>query len=141
MDEEGMAGNLKDTNWEEVDVSKITQEEYDSWEEQFISFFLKHTKEELYQEALKRGIHLLPAYAPDELVKERQLVSREYWTKVEHPELGTSITYPGPFAHLSLTPCQIRRRAPLIGEHNQEIYQELEISLQELVTLKEANII
>ncbi len=141
MNEEGMAGKLKDISWAEIDVSKITQEEYDSWEGEFIKFFLKHTREELYQEALKRGIHLLPAYTPDELVKERQLVSRNYWTEVAHPELNTTITYPGPFARFSLTPCQIRRRAPLIGEHNQEIYQELGISPEELITLKQANII
>ena len=126
MDKEGMAGKLKDVNWQDIDVSKITQEEYDSWEEQFIEFFLTHTKEELYREAEKKHIHLLPAYAPDELLKYDQLVSRKYWTKVEHPELGTTITYPGQFTRLSLTPCSIRRRAPLIGEHNQEIYKELE---------------
>jgi formyl-CoA transferase len=141
MDEEGMAGKLKDVNWEEIDVSQITQEQYDSWEGQFIKFFLKHTKEELYQEAVKRHIHLLPAYTPDELVKEKQLASREYWTEVEHPELGISITYPGPFARLTLTPCPIRRRAPLIGEHNQEIYQKLGVSPEELVALKGANVI
>jgi crotonobetainyl-CoA:carnitine CoA-transferase CaiB-like acyl-CoA transferase len=61
--------------------------------------------------------------------------------EVEHPELGTSITYPGPFAHLSLTPYSIRRRAPLIGEHKQEVYQELGISPEELISLKEAGII
>jgi hypothetical protein len=44
-----MAGNLKDVNWEKIDVGEITQEEYDSWERQFINFFLKHTKEELYE--------------------------------------------------------------------------------------------
>ena len=141
MDEEGMVGNLKDINWKEMDVSKITQEEYDSWEKQFINFFLTHTKEELYQEAVKRHIHLLPAYTPDELVKEKQLNSRDYWTEVAHPELGVSITYPGPFARLSLTPYQIRRRAPLPGEHNQEIFQELGITLDKLTTLKRANII
>ncbi|MFC1970203.1 CaiB/BaiF CoA transferase family protein [Chloroflexota bacterium] len=141
MDEEGMAGKLKDVNWEEIDVSQITQEEYDSWEGQFIKFFLRHTKEELYQEAVKRHIHLLPAYTPDELVKERQLASREYWTEVEHPELGISITYPGPFARLTRTPCPIRRRAPLIGEHNQEVYQKLGVSPEELVTLKGTNVI
>jgi len=141
MDEEGMAGNLKDINWKEMDVSKIGQEEYDSWEEQFIHFFLSHTKEELYREALKRHIHLLPAYTTDELVKEKQLTSRDYWTEVAHPELGTSITYPGPFARLNLTPYQIRQRAPLIGEHNHEVYRELGITTEKLASLERANVI
>ncbi|MDD5093352.1 MAG: CaiB/BaiF CoA-transferase family protein [Dehalococcoidia bacterium] len=141
MDEEGMAGNLKQVKWEEIDVGQLTQEEYDSWEDQFMKFFLRHTKEDLYREAVKRGIHLLPAYAPDELLTDRQLLSRNFWVDVEHPELGANITYPGPAARLSATPLGIRRHSPLIGEHNQDIYGELGISAKELVTLKESGII
>ncbi|MFA4837350.1 MAG: CaiB/BaiF CoA-transferase family protein, partial [Dehalococcoidia bacterium] len=141
MEEEGLAGNLKDVKWDEIDVSQVTQEDYDSWEDQFTTFFLCHTKEELYREAIKRGIHLLPAYAPDELVNDKQLASRSYWTEVAHPELGASITYPGPFARLNDAPLDIRMRSPLIGEHNHEIYQELGISLKELAALREADII
>jgi len=43
---------------------------------------------------------------------------------VPHPELGDVITYPGAFVKSSETVCQIRRPAPLIGEHNQEILQK-----------------
>jgi formyl-CoA transferase len=32
---------------------------------------------------------------------------------------------PGPFAKLSETPLTINRRAPRLGEHNDEIYREL----------------
>jgi formyl-CoA transferase len=61
---------------------------------------------------------------------------------VEHPELARSIVYPGCFARFSGAPCRIRRRAPLIGEHNQEIYHgELGMPQEELVRLKEAGII
>jgi crotonobetainyl-CoA:carnitine CoA-transferase CaiB-like acyl-CoA transferase len=61
---------------------------------------------------------------------------------VEHPELGTKIRYPGPFAKLSETPIQITRRAPLIGEHNEEIYvKELGMSHKEMQTLKKAEVI
>ena len=39
-----------------------------------------------------------------------------------HPELEDAIPYCGPFIHLSETPVDYQRRAPLIGEHNREIY-------------------
>jgi crotonobetainyl-CoA:carnitine CoA-transferase CaiB-like acyl-CoA transferase len=40
------------------------------------------------------------------------------------------------------TPWRISRRAPLIGEHNKEIYQEeLGFSREEMLLLKEARII
>lgn len=141
MDEEGLAGDLTKVKWEEIDVSNLTQKDYDSWEKQFLNFFLQHTKEELYREAVRRGIHLLPAYAPDELVHDRQLVARNYWSEVEHPELGSTIVYPGPFAGLSETPLRVRGRAPLIGEHNREIYRELGLSDAELAGLKDAEVI
>jgi crotonobetainyl-CoA:carnitine CoA-transferase CaiB-like acyl-CoA transferase len=38
--------------------------------------------------------------------------------------------------------CGIRRRAPLIGEHNEEIYKkELGLSAEELMVLKQSGII
>ncbi len=141
MDEEGMAGHLKEVNWEEIDVGMLTQAEYDSWEELFLNFFRRHTKAELYEGALQRGIHLLPAYAPEDLLRDKQLASRDYWQEIHHPELGTNITYPGPFAKLNFTPLDIKRRAPLIGEHNREIYESLGISAKEMATLQDEGII
>ena len=141
MKEEGRAGDLGDVKWDEIDVSRITQEEYDSWEKTFVDFFQQHTKDELYQEALKRRIHLLPVYTVEDLLEDKQLAARNYWTQVEHQELGTTITYPGPFVRFSLVPSNIRRRAPLIGEHNHEVLGEIGISPGELINLKEMDII
>ena len=53
-----------------------------------------------------------------------------------------TLTYCGQFAILSSTPLTLRRRAPLIGEHNNEIYQgELGISGEELKQLKDSLVI
>ena len=71
-----------------------------------------------------------------------QLKARGFWVEVEHPELKTKITYPGAFGHLSGTPPRITRRAPLIGEHNREIYTgELGISHEQLIMLTQAGVI
>ena len=57
-------------------------------------------------------------------------------------ELGTTVTYPGPFAKASETPIKTSRRAPLIGEHNEEVYlDELGLSQQDLLTLQQAKVI
>ncbi len=56
--------------------------------------------------------------------------------------METSITHPGPFAVLSETPIQVAKRAPLLGEHNMEIYHgELGLSYQELAILKQGKVI
>jgi crotonobetainyl-CoA:carnitine CoA-transferase CaiB-like acyl-CoA transferase len=71
-----------------------------------------------------------------------QLAFREYWAEIEHKELGDSVVYPGPFGKSSQASPRISRRAPLIGEHNIEIYErELGISRDKLVTLKQAGVI
>jgi formyl-CoA transferase len=108
----------------------------------FSRFFLKHIKAELWAGAQKRGIQLYPVLTPKDMLEFPQLRIREYWQEVEHPELGARVTYPGAFATLAEGSCKIRRRAPLIGEHNEEIYiGELGLSTEELAMLKQAGAI
>jgi benzylsuccinate CoA-transferase BbsE subunit len=107
-----------------------------------VPFFKLHTKKELFEGALARGFGWAPVNTPKDLVEYEQLAVRNYFTGVEHPELGTTIIYPGAPYKLSETPWQIWNRAPLIGEHNQEIYtSELGISSQELGTLQREKVI
>ena len=83
-----------------------------------------------------------PIFNTADVLKSSQLAAREFWEEVEHPELGTTITYPGAFAKISETPIRISRCAPRIGEHNQEVYeQELGIPREKLLKLKKANVI
>ncbi|MBI2832174.1 MAG: CoA transferase [Chloroflexi bacterium] len=143
MNEEGMAGALKEVkDWEQVNFSKVTQEQSDAWETAIGEFFKKHTMKELQKEAQKRFIFLAPCYTPKEIAEDEQIASRDYWVQVEHPEWGASVTYPGAPVKMNLTPWKIYRRAPLIGEHNVEVYKgELGLSDSDLVMLKQAKII
>jgi crotonobetainyl-CoA:carnitine CoA-transferase CaiB-like acyl-CoA transferase len=86
---------------------------------------LAHTKAELLEEAFRRRILLVPISNVRDMLDSEQLGAREYWTKVEHPELGRQIVYPGPFARLGATPIRYRRRPPLLGEHTREVVAEL----------------
>ncbi len=83
-----------------------------------------------------------PVSTAKDIIENPQLRAREVWQKVEHSELSATITYPGPRAKFSETSCGIRRQAPLISEHNCEIYvNELGMSDNELAILKQGNII
>jgi len=105
-------------------------------------FFKRHTKKELLEGAVKRHIMLFPLGNAQDTLESPQLAARKYWANVEHQELGDTLTYPGPFIKLSETPVAIRRRAPLIGEHNEDVYiNELGLSKKELSTLKQAGVI
>ena len=143
MAEEGMADDwLKNFDWDNFSHYETTQEIIDRMEKQTVDFFMSHTKAELWEGAVRHRIMLYPASSVKDLRESPHLASREFWDTVEHPELGETITYPSKWANASETPPRISRRAPLIGEHNEEIYQkELGITRDELEKLKQAQVI
>ena len=143
MDEEGMLSNfMREIDWDKLDLVTITKDLMSSLEREIGKFFMKHTKAELYQWALENQTMLYPVSTSKDLMGNTQLSDRNFWVDVEHPELGGTIAYPGAWAIASEANLTIRRRAPLIGEHNQEIYGgKLGISQEELAILKQAGVI
>ena len=142
MDEEGLAPNfLKERDWEAFNLEASELKEVDRFSEAFARFFDNHTKSELYEGMLKRGIMGYPVCSMDDISRDPQLQSRDYWVKVRHEEIGTTINYLGAFAKFTETPLVFRCRPPLIGEHNAEIFGELGISTEKLTVLKEAGVI
>ena len=70
------------------------------------------------------------------------LNDRGFWVEVPHPELDRSFKYPGPAGIYNGSPWRISRRAPLIGEHNEEIYcGELGLQRTELAYLAESGVV
>ena len=149
MAEEDMLGAFEDRkDWEpkdwseKVDFWSMTQEELDVQEDSLIRFFASKTKAEIYEEALRRRIILYPASTTEDLADNTQLREREFYVGVEHPELDETVTYVGAPYKMTETPWSISRRAPLIGEHNEEILgNELGFAKEEMRLLKEAGVI
>jgi crotonobetainyl-CoA:carnitine CoA-transferase CaiB-like acyl-CoA transferase len=106
------------------------------------TFTRSHTKAELLQLSVEHGLLITPVTTIEEVVESPQLESREYFQTVEHPELGKSFRYPGPFVKFAATPIQNRLRPPTVGEHNREIYEtEMGMSPDETAILKQKGII
>jgi crotonobetainyl-CoA:carnitine CoA-transferase CaiB-like acyl-CoA transferase len=144
MDEEGMADDwLKAMNWKtDYHILNVTQDLVDRVNEAVAKFCATKTKAELYEGAIKRGILLSPVANFKDIREDPQLKARDFWLSLTHPELGEDIAYPGPFLRLSESPIKYQRRAPLIGEHNSEVYQkEMGFSSDELICLKQAGVI
>ena len=76
-----------------------------------------------------------------DLQEDECLNERKFWTEVKHPELGKKITYPKTYVRSTEADMSIRFRAPLIGEHNNEIYKEIGISGFALKQLKNDGIV
>lgn len=105
-------------------------------------FLASRNKADLFSVALERGFLIAPIATIDEVLASPQLESRHYWQTLEHPELGRSFPYPGPFAKFSETPIVYRRRPPLVGEHNHEVYSgELGLSAEKIADLNRRGII
>ncbi|MEO8539960.1 MAG: CoA transferase [bacterium] len=85
------------------------------------AFTKDHTKKELFDLALERRLLLVPVSTTEDIAASPQLAARDFWRDVEHPEVGATVRYPGPFAKFSATPLQYGRRAPLIGEDDAHI--------------------
>ncbi|MEK7847655.1 MAG: CoA transferase [Chloroflexota bacterium] len=143
IDSEGMADDfLRGIDWKALDMATVTRDFMEPVEERLGAFFLTHTKEEMLKGALERRLILLPVYDLGDILSDPQLQSRGYWMEVEHPELGGSLTYPGPFIQSRPAPVQPGRRAPMVGEHNREVYSQwLGLSPEQVEALKQEGVI
>jgi crotonobetainyl-CoA:carnitine CoA-transferase CaiB-like acyl-CoA transferase len=121
---------------------KEPMSEYERVVELIAGFVATRTKAELFSAALERGLLIAPITTMNEVLESPQLQSRQYWQVLEHPELGRSFPYPGPFARFSAAPIVYRRRPPLVGEHNRELYvNELGLSEERFSDLAHRGII
>ncbi|MBI2876068.1 MAG: CoA transferase [Candidatus Tectomicrobia bacterium] len=82
-----------------------------------------------------------PIYGFPEVLQDGHIREREMVTEVEHPLHGRLKLY-GVAAKHSLTPGRVRTAAPMLGQHNQEIYGKLlGYGEEKLSELREAGII
>lgn len=143
LETEGLATEfIKTTDWFKLDWMDLVRGGIGRLVDPLAKLFLSHTNTELFDEALKREISLYPVADSKETLENVQLAERKFWVRLPHSELKADITYPGPFAVLSDKPIQVRHRAPLIGEHNDDIYRgELGFSKEELRMFVHAGVI
>ncbi len=140
--QDGYLLEFKDFDWSAVDAQSITQEDIDHRAHLLQEFLLTKTKAECLERAAEHAILLIPANDVKDVLESPQMAYRGFFEQVEHPELGGTIPYPGFPVIISETRPRIQRCAPLIGEHNEEIYEkELDISREQLVLLKNRGVI
>ena len=146
----GYALELKDYDWTKFDMATVPQSEVNRVQDALGSFLLTRTKAEIMGKAVEKSILFVPITDAKDVMESPQFKAREFFVPVAHPELtsasfiepGQSITYPGFPVKIAGFPYMPQRRAPLIGEHNKEIYVgELGFSREELARLKANRII
>jgi crotonobetainyl-CoA:carnitine CoA-transferase CaiB-like acyl-CoA transferase len=99
------------------------------------------TKEEMYEEGQKRRISVTPINTVGEFMESPQTKARQLFVKMHHPVVGKYHEFAG-VPRLKECPGAISRPAPLLGEHNHEIYcGELGFSNDDLLALRSSGVI
>lgn len=132
MAEEGLAAEwMKTKDWASwtpglfMAITERDRFEIEDLEQHVERFFLTKSKRELYAGALQRRILMAPVSTVADIAADEQLKSRGFFIPIEHENLGRTLIFPGPFAKLSAAPVGTSRRAPTLGEHNQEVFGAL----------------
>jgi crotonobetainyl-CoA:carnitine CoA-transferase CaiB-like acyl-CoA transferase len=134
---QGYALELKDYDWPKLDLGTALQSELNVIQDALQAFLLTKTKAEIMDKGVEKAILLAPTNNAKDLMESPQLKAREFFVPVRHPELADTITYPGFPVKMTGFPYQPQRRAPLIGEHNEEVYMgELGFTRENLARLK-----
>jgi crotonobetainyl-CoA:carnitine CoA-transferase CaiB-like acyl-CoA transferase len=139
LDRYGLAGDLLDEKYQQQSaIEEVRGQVTDTIRE----FFTHLTLEEAWRGGQERNFPWGAVRTMDELMDDAHLADRGFYVDVPHPELGKHFIYPGPAALYNGSPWTISRRAPLIGEHNVDIFgDELGLSKQALTVLAEAGVI
>jgi benzylsuccinate CoA-transferase BbsE subunit len=131
--------------WQDYNAAVLRQDLADKVGKAIEAFTLSKTKRELYEEGAfgkYKQILIAPVSNAKDISEDCQLQGRQFWGRLEHPELKESLPYLGPFIKMSESPIQLRRRAPLIGEHNREIYiRELGLSETDFKSARDRGVI
>ena len=107
-------------------------------QEVLTSFYASKTSMELYEQGQARRLLIGQVATPADIGDSKHLAEREWWLELNQPTtLGqddANLRFPGPPYRLSATPTAIRRPAPQIGEHNQEVWvNEVGIPAEDLI--------
>ena len=136
---EGLARLLGEPEWASADKFQDPATHGAAINENLRQWSAEHTREWLYREGQAHGVPIAPYLTPGEVFESPQQRERGFFVEVPHPEAG-SHDYAGLPFRLSETPPTLQR-APLLGEHNAEVYRGLGYSAEELTALARAEVI
>lgn len=101
-----------------------------------LEFTTKYTMLELFEAGRREGVPIAPILDIADFYNSPHTKAREFFIEVEHPVAGKA-DYPGPPYKWTETLAVMKRPAPCLGEHNEEVYcQELGLSKDDLVALR-----
>lgn len=116
-----------DWNWitlpDRISSGEISDEDLERVRGAVAAFLAHRSKTELQAEAMRRELALAPVNDVGDLLSSEQFNARNFFVTVD--EGGATRTLPGQFAFGPEGMFAEARPAPLLGQHNDEVYNEL----------------
>jgi len=102
--------------------------------------FKRHTSASWIEKLNAAGVPVGPILTIPEVFEDAQVQHRQMVIDVDHGDKGSvrMLGFPLKFDH---EPCELRRPAPHLGQHNEEVLAECGYSLQELEALQRAQVL
>jgi crotonobetainyl-CoA:carnitine CoA-transferase CaiB-like acyl-CoA transferase len=123
------------------DRRKITEQYPHEVDALMAPWLMARDRQTIFDAAQRQRIPAGPVNTMRDAVEDAHLRERQYFVTVEREDTGP-LRYPGAPYRLSETPWSIRRPAPRLGEHNEEIYGGcLGVSREELRRLRQTGVI
>ena len=85
---------------------------------------MQHGKMEIMEKCQAAGCPITAVFTVAEAAEQPHLAARDYFVDIEHPELGRVKNLGAPFK-LPASPGGPSSAAPLLGQHNAEVYGEI----------------
>jgi formyl-CoA transferase len=124
-----------DSNWKRVQCHEEVKRIVESWT-------TTKTVKEIVDALLEAGVPAAPINNIAQVVNDPHIAgAREMFVEVDHPKAGI-MTIAGTHIKLSETKAGVRTPAPLLGQHNEDVYSNLlGLTLGEIAELKKQGLI
>jgi crotonobetainyl-CoA:carnitine CoA-transferase CaiB-like acyl-CoA transferase len=99
------------------------------------------TRDEAIRQLERARIPCGPVYALDEVLADPQVEARRLLQRTEFSGDDRPVPVSGPAARLSRSPGDVRRPAPLLGQHTDEILSELGFTAERIGTFRSQGVI
>lgn len=139
LEEEGVANvhQLQEARW--TDFGYLATEEAKSrFANLFGPFASRHAKLYLYNAGQAHRVPICPVNDPKDIVENRQLAFRGFFSEIPHTFSGRVLKAPGAPYRLTETPWRPSRPSPMLGQHTSEILTELGVGFEAQAALFKA---